>query len=114
MVMSPMATGAAAPETPALKPQFSQAIADLPLMPGLSENTDAIVMFDKPNGRVIETTAEGPIPAPQIRTFYNQALPALGWRARNDQTYHRDGEVLKFTVEDTGPKRRAVFHIRPE
>lgn len=82
----------------ALRPVFSSVMSDLPIMPGLTEDTNSAIIFDKPDGRIIETRATGALPANIIDTFYNRALPALGWVPVADHTFFRSGEELTYTV----------------
>src|SRR3546814_7081615 len=56
-------------------------VEDLPLMPGLAEIADAATVFDAPQGRIVESYAAGTVAAAEIRSFYAQTLPQLGWTA---------------------------------
>lgn len=101
------------PVTAEFRPVFSKAISDLPIMPGLTEETDSIVMFDKPHGRVIETSATGTVPTHKIKTFYGQALPALGWVSVGEARYQRDNEILDLTVRADNAAASVSFTITP-
>ena len=60
---------------------FLRFVEDLPLAPGLIEDGSAIVVFDKPNGRIVETRASGQLSsAAAVVDFYRQTLPQLGWK----------------------------------
>ncbi|MCC3861898.1 hypothetical protein [Pseudemcibacter aquimaris] len=52
---------------------------DLPLMAGLTENQDAALLFDSPEGRIINAEANGNIKTADITFYYNGVLPSLGW-----------------------------------
>ena len=58
--------------------RFFVAIEDLPLAPGLEE-TGPPFWFDDANGRIIGVIARGPTHPAQVRRFYLDTLPALGW-----------------------------------
>jgi hypothetical protein len=59
---------------------FLRFVEDLPLAPGLIEDGNEIVVFDKPNGRIVETRASGRLSsAVAVVDFYRQTLPQLGW-----------------------------------
>lgn len=79
---------------------FFSDIPDLPLMPGLAEDPDAAVVFDQPDGRIVEAEASGhTLTAAGVSAFYARILPQLGWRGSGP--YARDGENLVLTAEDT-------------
>ena len=97
-------------------PVFSSVILDLPIMPGLTENAEAAVIFDKPDGRVVQTSAFGAAQQDTIKLFYNRALPPLGWHPVKDMVFHRDGEVLKLGFEQAAsPAQTTVsFTLTPQ
>lgn len=79
---------------------FFYALNDIPLAPGARELPDEGVSFDKPEGRIMGATAVSEIQAPeQIRSFYNRALPPLGWVSQPDGSYVRETERLRLNVE---------------
>lgn len=96
-VMGPFAARAAADDVaPAA---FFQSLPDLPLMPGMAELTGEGVVFDQPEGRIIEADAVLPRQdGDAVRSFYDRALPELGWAAGAPGTFARDGESLKMEV----------------
>ena len=59
--------------------EFLRFVEDLPLAPGLVEDQDTITIFDKPNGRIVETSASGAQSTASVVDFYRQTLPQLGW-----------------------------------
>jgi len=73
---------------------FVAGIGDLPLMSGLSEVAGAGIVFDTPAGRIVEAYAEGALERTAVARFYAATLPQLGWRARGDNIYVREGERL--------------------
>lgn len=81
--------------------RFVSTIEDLPLMPGLTEDMDAGVVFDSPAGRIVEAYALGDIGERQVLDFYATALPQLGWRQDGAGVFVREREILK--VEFPGP-----------
>ena len=57
-------------------------VEDLPLMPGLTEKIEDRVIFDTPEGRILEAItwgAVGTVSASAVKTFYRNTLPQLGW-----------------------------------
>ncbi len=75
---------------------YSAAIEDFPLMPGMTENAQDIVIFDKPAGRIVETALRR-APANAL-AYYRDALPALGWQPQGKDSYVRDGEEMTLTL----------------
>src|SRR5262245_29418252 len=64
---------------PAFAVTYLSAIADLPLPDGLAEQADKSTVFDAPLGRIITAYASGTVDADDVRDFYDDALPPLGW-----------------------------------
>ncbi len=90
---------------------FFKNIADVPLMPGLQELDEESLIFDKPEGRIVESTATGNTLDPAaLWSFYDHLLPSFGWIKTGPGIYVRDGEQLKIE-----PKQEAgawQVHVR--
>ena len=69
---------------------------DVPLMPGLAALRGADLVFDKPQGRIVEAAAQGKVRRADVLAFYGQSLPALGWVAAGTQRFEREGEKLRI------------------
>ncbi len=82
--------GAATPAPAA----FLDDIDDVPLMPGLTETADAAVVFETPQGRLVEATVQGPGSVAEVRRFYLETLPQLGWSPTGDLVFRRENETL--------------------
>jgi hypothetical protein len=91
-----------------------EGVEDLPLMPALTRSPTPPVVFDKPAGRIIQASAEGLVPASDVRRFYESALPQLGWKAAAPLVWVRGNE--KLTIELTAAQQRTVvrFTVAPE
>ena len=96
-------------------------VEDMPLMDGLVETGEGGVAFDKPAGRIIRSTATGDLAPSDIRSFYENALPPLGWKltgsdvSGNALTFERDGERLEIEVAPlSGQQTEVRFSIEPE
>lgn len=83
---------------------FMNDVPDLPLMEGLEEVPEQSIVFDKPEGRIVETFAVGTVTQDAVVAFYRETLPQLGWTAKGPATYHRGDEqlVLAFTPAREG------------
>ncbi len=103
--------------SPAQAGNFSAAVDDLPIMQGMTELTNKIVVFDTPAGRLVETTMITQVQTRQILTYYNQALTSLGWKAQNHSLrgYIRKNEVLMIEIfqKADGKTNLVSFKIAP-
>lgn len=99
-------------------PQYLVAVTDLPLPPGLVEDIDAGVNFDKPEGRIVEALARGSLTKLEVASFYRAALPSLGWKPLSDgdpaTKWQRGGEILRVDVVDDGNPLVVRFSIAPD
>jgi len=95
---------------PAAPMAFFQNLRDIPLMPGLYELTDEGMVFDKPEGRIVEAGAVSEtLSQDKIKSFYNSTLPEMGWQNTGPGLYKRGGEILKMTVKAQGAT--SVLHL---
>jgi len=65
----------------AAQPGFVAGTEDIPLMPGLRNQESTLVVFDKPQGRIVEVEARGKVTRAAVEKFYAASLPGLGWSA---------------------------------
>ena len=114
-----LAVAALSPEPAAAQGgDFVAEVADLPLMPGLSEVEGAGVVFDKPSGRIVEAYAQGAVTREAVLRFYKDTLPQLGWRESGAASFRREGErlALEFieSKEQGGGPLTLRFVLKPE
>lgn len=96
-------------------PQFFTALRDVPLMQGLHEVPEMTVIFDKPDGRIIEAAAAiEQLTEREIKAFYASALPQLGWRKSGENAYRRQGEELLLAFESADGARYMRVTVQPE
>ncbi len=75
---------------------------DIPLMAGLIENTDEAMVFDSPDGRIINAEAQGQITAIKTFEYYRSVLPSLGWNINKDkQNGMTCEEPAQYCIEAT-------------
>ena len=120
-LLAASALGAQGPAPAALADEAAEAtaafmagVADLPLMPGLAEVPDAGVVFDKPAGRIVEAYAEGAVSRAAVTAFYLGTLPNLGWRAKAEALFQREGELLRLGFTGNDGALVVRFTLRPE
>ncbi len=110
--------------TPAVAIDFLEAVNDLPLAPGLVEDREAVMVFDKSTGRIVETRATGRHSSSAVAAFYGETLPQLGWTLqpamRTKQTegtiqlrFFRAREHLSLVITDTDGGVVVRFAITP-
>ncbi|MCB1557021.1 MAG: hypothetical protein KDJ15_06885 [Alphaproteobacteria bacterium] len=98
-------------------PTFFAMLPDVPLMTGLTELPGAALTFDKPEGRIVESAAEGSAEALSpiaVRLFYDRTLPQLGWLPVDENgTFRRESDMLRYRIE-RHPERIIVhFTVHP-
>lgn len=93
---------------------FVAGVEDLPLMTGLKEVPEAGVVFDKPSGRIVEAYAEGAVTRAAVDAFYLSTLPQLGWRAKAEALFSREGEQLRLVYLGVDGDLVVRFTLQPE
>jgi hypothetical protein len=92
---------------------FVGGLEDLPLMEGLAEDRAAALVFDKPDGRLVDAYAFGPVEPEAVAAFYRETLPQLGWRAIGPLVFEREGEELSIATEAGEGGVLVRFHLTP-
>src|SRR5690606_32279159 len=100
-------------QEPVESPGFFNDLQDVPLMPGLSEMLDRSLVFDKPEGRIVETTASADTAPEAIRAFYERTLPQLGWTQVTRESFIRQDEELTMQVAREGGFSVVRFLVEP-
>jgi len=93
-------------------------IEGLPLMPGLVEETDLTVIFDKPQGRIIDATASGDVGLADANIYYRTALAETGWtpllrKVVDGILIVRGQEVLHVRLRREGAGIAVHFSLSP-
>lgn len=93
---------------------FVAGTGDLPLMAGLRQVPDRGVVFETAQGRIVEAYAVGFVSPAQVRDFYGDSLPQLGWRPAGPARFRREGEVLTLDFPSRTEPLTVRFRIAPE
>ena len=93
---------------------FLAGTEDIPLMPGLSNEANTLVVFDKPQGRIVEAEARGKVTRAAVEAFYTASLPELGWVADGPDGWRRDGEELRLDFKGHDGDLRVAFSLAPK
>ncbi|WP_417430532.1 hypothetical protein [Kiloniella sp.] len=83
----------------------------VPIVPGMEEMEELGVVFDKPEGRIVEAFASGHLSQVDVREFYGRALPQLGWDVVGEGLFVREGEVLKIEILEGVENSRSILRI---
>ncbi len=102
------------PLAAALADAFVPGTEDVPLMPGLTPVAGSAVVFDKPEGRIVEAQAAGKVTRAAVRAFYEASLPRLGWAAAGAAAWRREGEVLRLDYREERGILTVGFTLSPQ
>ena len=93
---------------------FFTSLEDVPLMPGLTEIPDETVSFDKPEGRIIESSAmmQG-VNRQQVSLYYKVSLPQFGWGEVQENVFYRGQEYLELSFFRRGDVDYVRIMVRP-
>ena len=94
-------------------------LEDMPLLPGLAEVAGTATLLDAPQGRIVETFAAGAVSADDIKAFYGQTLPQLGWTASAGSgagpvEFRREGERLVLEITPGAKTTVVRFTLAPQ
>ena len=93
---------------------YFSVLPDVPLMAGMDEVEDQTFIFDKAEGRVIET-AGFLTQSSQIdpQTYYSDVLGQLGWKPLKSGLFTRGGEQLVVIVRKVKGGELVKFSLAP-
>ncbi|HZS82792.1 MAG TPA: hypothetical protein VFA50_07960 [Stellaceae bacterium] len=92
---------------------FVAGTEDVPLMAGLHNIEEALLVFDKPEGRIVEAEARGRVKRAAVEKFYAATLPELGWTADGRDAWRREGEGLRIEFKGRDGDLRVGFTLSP-
>jgi hypothetical protein len=100
---------------PASAEEFVPGTEDLPLMRELSPVKGTDLVFDKPEGRIVEATARGKVTRKAVESFYAATLPQLGWKpAPSAGTWTRETETLHLDFSGRDGDLWITFTLLPK
>lgn len=109
----PVSASFAADKTTPSQHYFS-VLPDIPLMPNMVELDDQSYIFDKAEGRVIESAGFLSVDSRKnITSFYQSALKELGWNPLKNNVFQRGNEILSFEINDKKNGFRVKFQLQP-
>ena len=98
---------------PAYAQQFVPGTEDVPLMKELAPVKGSDLVFDKPEGRIIEASARGKVTKAAVRSFYASTLPQLGWKA-SGESWTRETETLHLDISGRDGDLWVTFTLLPK
>ena len=83
---------------------------DVPIMNGLSIESELGFAFDSPDGRIVMIFASSTVPASKIMGFYGSTLAQLGWKGDNGRWIRGEEKLVIGAVETArGPLWRLML-----
>ena len=117
LLASPGLAGSGLVQASLVQPVFVPGTEDVPLMPGLASDDGASLVFDKPQGRIVEAAARGAVTRRAVTAFYEESLPQLGWRrtaaSASTKSFERDGERLSLDFDGRDGNLQVAFTLAP-
>jgi hypothetical protein len=118
LLASPGFAGPGLVQTSFVQPVYVPGTEDVPLMPGLAADDASSVIFDKPQGRIVEAAARGAVTRHAVMAFYEESLPQLGWRrtvpkSAATKSFERDGERLSLDFDGRDGNLQVAFTLAP-
>jgi len=104
-----LGVSARAEDTPAAAVYIAE-MDDVPLVPGLVESVDDGMVFDQPEGRIVQAVAKGFVAADVVAAYYLNLLPQLGWQVDGEKpllSFSREAE--KLTIEMVNDETAALI-----
>ncbi len=88
--------------------RFIDGLEDVPLMKGLTQDTEKTISFGNEESRFIEVyLTSSKVGFKKISSFYKESLPQLGWTYQglidNTLLFYRDSESLSIHKESSKP-----------
>lgn len=99
---------------------FFSYMTDIPVMSGLAEMPDEVVVFDKLQGRIVTQYAlplSAQLQMDEIADFYKNTLPHLGWKYVQNHRFLREDERLDITFiknQSADMPYKVQFTVQPQ
>lgn len=117
VLASPCLAGPGLVQASFAQPVYVPGTEDVPLMPGLASDDASSLVFDKPQGRIVEAAARGAVTRHAVVAFYDESLPQLGWRqtaaSPGTKSFERDGERLSLDFDGRDGNLQVAFTLAP-
>lgn len=96
--------------------EFVQGSEDIPLLTNMKQATDDDIGFDSNSGSIINSSYETQVGFSEIKDFYANTLPAMGWKMiksddKNKIEFVRDKEKLEINFKEQKNNNLVSFFI---
>lgn len=93
---------------------FFSSLEDVPIAPGISELQEQTVLYDKPEGRIIESVASmNEVSQSSVLSFYHRTLPQMGWNKISGTRFYRETEFLDIVFENNDGQNFVRVLVKP-
>lgn len=99
---------------PAQDQAFVPGLDGVPVMEGVTIDSDTALIFDHPQGRIVEVQGFTQRAHAEVLAYYGALLPALGWQEVREGHYRRDAEQLRVMMRDLADGRLLRFRVTPD
>lgn len=94
---------------------YFSALPDIPMMSGMDEVEDQTFVFDKAQGKVVETAGFLADSSPKtLEIYYAGVLGQLGWKPLESGVFTRNDERLSVKFEQVGAGALVKFQLAPQ
>ena len=94
--------------------KFVIGIEDLPIFDSLEVDEDNLIIFDKADSRLVTVNLYGDVNLGEVKQYYENILPNLGWKMINKKKYIRDSEILDLEYEKKNKRVYLTLKIKPK
>ena len=89
---------------------FVDGIQDVPLHQKMIIKENSLIMFDTNQGNLVEVEIKGDQEISNLKKFYNEVLPNLGWQMLKKDKFKRDQNFLD--IEYFTEKKKTIVKFK--
>ena len=99
---------------PSAEQHYVNGIEELPLATDMINMPNSLIFFDTNEGKFIQTKIFGKKSITFVKNFYNDILPNLGWKLRENNKFYRKSELLEIHYYIIEKNLVVEFNIKPK
>lgn len=85
---------------------------DIPLIEGAQIPENQATIFDTLEGKVVISRIVSPLSSSNVKKFYAEVLPNLGWKEISSNQYQRGKQFLEVKLESINGKVFISFELK--
>ena len=93
---------------------FVNGIEELPVIKNMQNMPESLIYFDTNKGRFVQSKIVGNQSISQIKDFYENILPNLGWEKIDKNKFSRKSELMEIRYYKYNKDSIAEFNIKPK